>query len=104
VLEVHQEAEMGEEVDTIEGWVTSATTKSHIKSRLSTTLRMKDSHLYGIVVSRTEVVVDAFLASRNEPAGVHAEVRTRVYQELSFTEPIRDVEAARGRSTGMCLL
>jgi hypothetical protein len=28
----------------------------------------------GSVVRRTEVVVDAFLASWNEPAGVHAEV------------------------------
>jgi hypothetical protein len=36
-------------------------------------------------VSRTEVVVDPLFASRNEPARVHAEVGTRVEQELPFT-------------------
>jgi hypothetical protein len=41
-------------------------------------------------VSRTEIIVDPSLASRNEPMGVHAEVGTHVDQELPFTNPVGD--------------
>jgi hypothetical protein len=55
----------------------------------------------GSAVSNTEVVVGPFFASRNEPAGVHAEVGTPVDQELSFTGSIRNEEAACRRAD-MC--
>jgi hypothetical protein len=48
----------------------------------------------GSAIISTEVVVGPFFASWNEPAGVHAEVGTRVDQELPFTGPIRNEEAA----------
>jgi hypothetical protein len=56
----------------------------------------------GCTFSCTEVVVDAFLASWKDPAGLHTEVRTHVYQELSFTEPVRDEEAVCWCSVDMC--
>jgi hypothetical protein len=40
--------------------------------------------------------------SQNEPAGVHAEVRTRVIQELLFTKSIRNEEAACHCSADIC--
>jgi hypothetical protein len=55
----------------------------------------------GSAVSCTEIIVDAFFASRNEPAGVCAEAGTRVNQELLFTKPIHDEEAACGCSADM---
>jgi hypothetical protein len=56
----------------------------------------------GSAVICTQVVVDPFLASRNEPAGVHTEVGTRVDQESPFTDFVRDEEAARGCGADMC--
>jgi hypothetical protein len=56
----------------------------------------------GSAVSSTEVVADPFFASRNEPAGAHAEVGTRDDQELPFTTPVSDEEAACGCSVDMC--
>jgi hypothetical protein len=53
-------------------------------------------------VSHTEVIVDPFLASQNEPVGVHAELRTHVNQELSFINPVGDKKVACGCSTDMC--
>jgi hypothetical protein len=50
----------------------------------------------GSAVSSTEIVVDAFFASRKEPAGLHAKVGTNVDQELPFTIPVSDKEAACG--------
>jgi hypothetical protein len=50
----------------------------------------------GSAVGCTEVVVDPVPAPRNEPKGVHAEVGTRVDQELPFTTPVTDEEAACG--------
>jgi hypothetical protein len=47
-----------------------------------------------VVPLATQVVVGPFLASRNKPAGVHAEVGTRVDQELPFTGFIHNEEAA----------
>jgi hypothetical protein len=44
----------------------------------------------GSAISSTEVVVGSFFA----PAWVHAEDGTRVGQELRFTGPIRNEEAA----------
>jgi hypothetical protein len=55
----------------------------------------------GSAVNCTEVVTDKVLASRNKPAGVHAEVRTRVDEELLFSNPVRDEEAACGCSADM---
>jgi hypothetical protein len=55
-----------------------------------------------VVPLTAEVVVVAFLASLNESAGVHAEIRTRVYQELPFTEPVRDEEAGFGCNADIC--
>jgi hypothetical protein len=46
----------------------------------------------GSAVRCRKVVVDPFLASRNEPAGVHTEVGTRVNQELPFTKSVRNEE------------
>jgi hypothetical protein len=56
----------------------------------------------GSVIGSTEVVVDPFLASRNEPTGVHAEVGTLVDQELTFTRSIRNEEAACRCRADMC--
>jgi hypothetical protein len=56
----------------------------------------------GSAVSCTEVVVDPFLASWNELAGVHTEVGTRVDQELPFTTTLSDEEAACVCSADMC--
>jgi hypothetical protein len=55
----------------------------------------------GSVVSRKEVVADPFFASRDEPAGVHAEVGTRVGQELPFTNPVGDEKVACGCNADM---
>jgi hypothetical protein len=41
-----------------------------------------------------QVVVGPFLASRNEPAGVHVEVGTHVDQELPFVRSVCNEEAA----------
>jgi hypothetical protein len=56
----------------------------------------------GSAVSCTEVVADPFPASRNEPAGVHSEVGTRVDQEMPFSESVRNEEAACGCDADMC--
>jgi hypothetical protein len=42
----------------------------------------------GSAISSTEVEVDPFLASRNESAGIHAEVGTGVDQEVPFSGSI----------------
>jgi hypothetical protein len=57
----------------------------------------------GSTVSCTEVVVHPFPALRNEPAGVNAEVGTRVDQELPFTKSIHNEEAS-WCSADMCRL
>jgi hypothetical protein len=56
----------------------------------------------GSAVSRTEVVIDTFLASPNESAEVHAKFGTRVEQDLPFTNPVSDEKAACGCSADMC--
>jgi hypothetical protein len=53
-------------------------------------------------VSFTEVIVDSFPASRNDPAGVNAEVGTLSDQELLFTNSIRNEEAACHCRADMC--
>jgi hypothetical protein len=53
-------------------------------------------------VNGTEVVVDAFFASRNEPAGVRTKVGTRVDQEQPCTNSLRGEKAACGFSADMC--
>jgi hypothetical protein len=55
-------------------------------------------------VSSTEVVVDLFLASRNEPAEVHAEVGTRVDQKLPSARSIRNEEEACRCRADICRL
>jgi hypothetical protein len=44
--------------------------------------------------SHTEVAVDPLLVSRQKPTGVHAEVETRVDQELPFTKSVLNEDAA----------
>jgi hypothetical protein len=56
----------------------------------------------GSAISSSEVVVCQFLASWNEPAEVHAEVRTCIDQELPFTGSIHNEEAAGCRTADMC--
>jgi hypothetical protein len=56
----------------------------------------------GSAISSTEVVVGPFLASRNEPAEVHAEIGTRVDQELPFVRSIGNEEAAYRCRADMC--
>jgi hypothetical protein len=76
------------------GCVTSATTNSHVKSRSRPKLRQPSLGVDGSTVSSTEVVVGPFLASRNKPPGIHAEIGNRVDQELPFTRSVRNEEAA----------
>jgi hypothetical protein len=56
----------------------------------------------GSAVGCTQVVVDPFPASRNEPAGVHTEVGTRVHQKLPFSKSVHNEEAACRCSADMC--
>jgi hypothetical protein len=58
--------------------------------------------MHGTATSYTQVVVDSFHASPNEPARVHAEVGARVDQELPFNEPVRNEEAACSYGADMC--
>jgi hypothetical protein len=83
--------------------VTSATTNRHVKSQRIPSSR--GSHPTGVdsrAVIRTEVEVDPFLASRNEPAVVHAKFGTRVDQNLSFTNSVGEEKAACDCRSDMC--
>jgi hypothetical protein len=56
----------------------------------------------GSAVGCTQVVVDPFPASQNEPAGVYTEVGTRVDQELPFSNSVCNEEAACRCSADVC--
>ena len=56
----------------------------------------------GGAISRTQVIVGTFHTSRDEPAGVYTEVRTRVDQKLPFADFVRYEETACHRSADMC--
>jgi hypothetical protein len=53
-------------------------------------------------VSRTEVIVDLFLVSWNEPAGLYAQVGTRVEQQLPYSNTVGDEKVAWSCSADMC--
>ena len=56
----------------------------------------------GGAVSRTQVIVGTFLALRDVLAGVHAEVRTRVEQELPLADFVHYEDAACRLRADMC--
>jgi hypothetical protein len=56
----------------------------------------------GSAISCTEVIVDPFPASQNEPAVVDAKVRTSINQELPLTKSIHNEEAACHYRGDMC--
>jgi hypothetical protein len=71
------------------GCMTSATTNRQGKSRRSAKLRSERQPFVcvdGGNVSCTQVLVGTFLALRDVLAGAHAEIRTRVEQELLLAD------------------
>jgi hypothetical protein len=64
--------------------------------------RQPSAGVDGSADSCTEVVVGPFPASRNEPAGAHTDVGTRVDQEQPFTKSVRKEETACRCGSDMC--
>jgi hypothetical protein len=56
----------------------------------------------GSAVSCTQVVVDSFPTSRDEPAGVHTQVGACVDQEFPFSPSVCYEEAACGSGADIC--
>jgi hypothetical protein len=82
----------------------SATTNHHVKTQhqLVEAEGQPSIGADGSAVICMEVTGDLFPASQNEPAGIEAEVRTCVDQELPFTNPVSDEKVACGCGTDMC--
>jgi hypothetical protein len=81
--------------------VTSATTNLHVKSEVLAE-RHSSVGVDGSAISITEVVVRPLPVSRNDHARIHAEVGTRVDQELPFAVSVSNEEAARRCGADMC--
>jgi hypothetical protein len=56
----------------------------------------------GSVVSCTQVVIDPFSTSRDQPTGVHTQIGAYVDQELPFSQSVHHEKAACGSGADMC--